>query len=142
MARRAYTLLEVVAATALVGSVLVSSLALLRDAASLSERVDAQNLLNTLCVSKLEEQLNLTAADFAAGSASGSFSSLGYGNVRFQAVRTDAAAAGGIPDRLIAVTVTVWRDDDADAAQGSGELAMTLATKVAKMALYEAEAGS
>jgi hypothetical protein len=140
MPRRAYTLLEVVAATAIVGTVLVSSLALLRDAVSLSDRVDVQNLLNTLCVSKLEEQLNLTAAHFDTAVADGNFAADGFAAVHFHAVRSDAAGDGGIDDRLMAVTVTVWQDANGDAALSAGEMAVTLATKVAKMALYEAEA--
>jgi len=142
MHRRAYTLLEVIAATALVSTALVASMALLRDAVQLSDRVDYQNLMHTLCVSKLEEHLNLTAATFTTADVSGSYSAEGFSELRYRAVRTDSSGSGGITNRLMAVSVTVWRDSNGDSAITAGEMTVTIATKVAKMALYETEAGS
>jgi hypothetical protein len=139
--RPGYTLLEVVAASALTGTVLVASLSLLRQAVDLSDRVDRQNLMATLCVSKLEETLNTTAATFATSDVSGSFAAQGFSSLRFRAVTTDAPASGGITNRLMAVTCTVWYDANADAALSSGETSVTFATKVAKMALYTTAAG-
>ena len=141
MHRAGYTLLEVVAASALTGTVLVASLSLLREAVDLSDRVDRQNLLETLCVSKLEETLNTTAATFTASDVSGSFASQGFSSYRYRVITSDAPASGGISNRLIAATCTVWYDANADAALTSGENSVVLATKVAKMALYTAEAG-
>jgi hypothetical protein len=140
MPRSAYTLLEVVAASALTGTVLVSSLALLRDAVALSDRIDHQNLLNTFCVSKLEEHLNLTAASFTTADVSGNFVSSGFSDIRFRAVRSDSGADGGISNRLMSLSVTVWHDTNGDGALTAGEQSVTLATKVAKMSLYESEA--
>lgn len=141
MRRAGYTLLEVVAASALTGTVLVASLSLLREAVDLSDRVDRQNLLETLCVSKLEETLNTTAATFTAADVSGTFASQGFAALRYRAISTDAPASGGISNRLMAITCTVWHDANADAALTTGENSVTLATKVAKMALYTSEAG-
>lgn len=136
-----YTLLEVVAASALTGTVLVASLSLLREAVDLSDRVDRQNLVETLCVSKLEETLNATAATFSTADVSGDFTAAGFPSLRFRAVCSDLPGDGGITSRLMAVTCTVWDDANADNALSSGETTVTLATKVAKMALYTAEAG-
>lgn len=141
MHRRGYTLLEVIAASALTGSVLVSSLALLRDAVALSDRVDQQNLMLTLCTSKLEETLNTTAAEFAASDTSGSFAAEGFSHLRYRVVCSDQALQGGISNQLMAVTCVVWNDANADAVQQSDETSVTLATKVAKLALYQAQAG-
>ena len=140
MKRRGYTLLEVVAASALTGTVLVASLALLRDAIGMSDRIDKHNLLHTLCVSKLEEHLNLAAATFTTADVSGNFASQGFSNVRFRVVRSDASIDGGISDRLMAITATVWVDANGDNALSSNEQNLTLASKVAKMALYQSEA--
>ncbi len=142
MTRRGYTLLEVIAAAALTGTVLVASLALLRDAVGLSNRVDRHNLAHALCVSKLEEQLNLAAANFTTANLSGSYVSQGFSDVRFHVLRSDSGADGGISNRLMAVTVTVWVDTNGDAVISSGEQSVSLASKVAKLALYVSEAGS
>lgn len=141
MRRAGYTLLEVVAASALTGTVLVASLRLLREAVDMSDRVDRQNLLETLCVSKLEETINTTAATFTAADVTGSFASQGFSTYRYRVITTDAPAGGGIANRLMAATCTVWFDANADAALSSGENSVVLATKVAKLALYTAEAG-
>lgn len=141
MRRAGYTLLEVVAASALTGGLLVASLALLRRAVDLSDLVDRQNLLETLCVAKLEETLNTTAATFTPSDVSGTFASQGFSSVRFRVIATDSGASGGITNRLMAVTCTVWNDANGDAALTAGENSVVLATKVAKMALYTAEAG-
>ena len=141
MRRAGYTLLEVVAASALTGTVLVSSLALLRESVDMSDRVDRQNLLETLCVSKLEETLNTTAATFATADVSGNFVAEGFSSIRYRVIASDAPAEGGITNRLMGVTCTVWYDENADAALTTGETSVVMATKVAKMALYATEAG-
>jgi hypothetical protein len=141
MLRPAYTLLEVIAASALTGTVLVSSLALLGDAVDLSERVDRQNLMHTLCVSRLEQYLNTTAAQFNTADVTGDFSAEGFSTLRYRVVCSDQGASGGITNRLMALTCTVWHDANGDNAQNAGEASVTLATKVANMALYATEAG-
>ena len=141
MHRRGYTLLEVIAASALTGSVLASSLALLRDAVALSDRVDQQKLMLILCTSKLEETLNTTAAQFAASDTSGSFAAEGFSHLRYRVICSDQASDGGIANRLMAVRCVVWNDINADGVQGSDESSVTLATKAARLALYQAQAG-
>lgn len=139
--RTGYTLLEVVAASALTGTVLVASLTLLRDAVDMSDRVDQHNLLETLCVSKLEETLNVAAASFAESDISGNFAGIGFSSVRFRVICSDAPANGGIDNRLMAITCTTWLDANSDTVFTSGEASVTMATKVAKLSLYTAEAG-
>jgi hypothetical protein len=141
MRHQGYTLLEVVAASALSGTVLVASLSLLRESVDLSDRVDRQNLLETLCVSKLEESLNTTAATFATSDTSGNFAAEGFASIRYRVVATDLPASGGISNRLMAVTCTTWHDANGDTVVSTGEAAVTMATKVAKMALYTEAAG-
>jgi prepilin-type N-terminal cleavage/methylation domain-containing protein len=141
MARRGYTLIELVAASALTGTVLVAAMSLLRQAVDLSDRIDRQNLIETLCVSKLEESINTVAVGFATSDTSGNFSSQGFSSYRYRVICTDAPASGGITSKLMAVTCLVYYDENGDSALTTGEQSVTLATKVAKMALYVTEAG-
>jgi hypothetical protein len=141
MARPGYTLRELVSASALTGTVLVASLSLLRQAVDLSERIDRQNLIETLCVSRMEESLNIVAASFATSDVSGNISTQGFSSYRYRVIATDSPANGGISNRLMAVTCLVYFDENGDSALTTGEQSVTLATKVAKMALYTTEAG-
>lgn len=140
--RAAHTLLELIAATALLSITLVPALRLLRDSFEQGERIETIAAMTTLCVSKLEEHLNLAGAAWAAGTTAGDFSAEGRADLRYVAVRSDDAAAGGITDRLMAVTVTVWQDLDGDGSKDSGEPFVDLASKVAKMVRYPSASGS
>ena len=136
--RRGLSLLEVVAASALLAATLVPALRLLRDALSLSRSNETRSLLTTLCVSTMEQYLPVTADSWAMSTVTGNFSADGYPLVKFQVVRSDSSAAGGITDKLMAMTVTVWEDANSDATVNTGELSVVMATKVAKLSLYQA----
>ena len=140
--RRGHTMVELVAATALMAVALVPTLALIRDSIEMSRRTETQYKLATLCVSKLEEHLALGAASWTSISTAGDFSGTGQTTIHFEVDRSDAALDGGIPDQLMAVTITVWEDADDDDVRDSTELQMTLSSKIAKMAVYEDEASS
>jgi hypothetical protein len=135
--RAAQTLLEVIAATTLLGLTVAPALRLLRDALEQSRRIENLEMAATLCVGKLEEQSNLTTATWQEGVLSGDFAAEGQSQLRYQVTKSQSAAEGGLPNRLMAVSVTVWHDVNANAARDATEPAVTLATKVAKMAIYQ-----
>ena len=137
---RAYTLLELVAATAIAGMLLVGTMALMRDSMALSRKVEVQNDVSTLCVSKLEEHLAEAAAKFTSTTSNGSFASDGRPEICFSVVCSDSPLNGGISGRLMSVISTVWEDVDNNKTLGPDEVSVTLASKVAKMALYQNEA--
>ncbi len=124
-------------ASSLTALAIVPALAVMRDSIELGASLDTKNMITTLCVAKLEEHLALAAASFAETNASGDFSSTGYGMLRYSVSRSAAVKAGGIPDQLMTVTVTVWNDADSDTVQDPDESALTLASKIAKMAKYQ-----
>ena len=134
--RSAYTLLELLAASAILGSVLVATLTMLRDSITMGEHIEHAQAMTSLATSKMEEHLALTAADFSTASESGNFSTEGYATLRYSAVRTDSVLSGGVSGTLMAVIVTVWRDDNGDTLLTSGEPAVTMASKMAKLASY------
>lgn len=133
----AYSLLEVVIATFLMGLAIIPAMNFMTSAIHSGQELETWNKMNLLAVSKLEEQLAIAAAKFLEGSDSGTFSDPGLDTIRYNATRTTSAASGGIADQLMVLTVTVWNDENGNAAVDSGEAQVSYATKLARMALYQ-----
>jgi hypothetical protein len=140
--RRGYSLLEVVLASAICASALVPALAILRDGILTAETIDTRHMVLLYGVQKMEEQLAIVAALWTQGSASGDFAAEGHANIRYSVTRSDSAGSGGITNRLMAITVTAYGDDDGDDTLDAGEPQTTLTTKISKLATYESMAGS
>lgn len=138
--RRGQTLIELVAATTMMATAIVPGLQLMRDGMKVSRELEVAGVMTSLCVSKLEEHLSISAATWAMTTTTGNFSAEGYSQIRFSVVRSDSGGDGGITDALMAVTVTVWEDVDSDSTLDNGESKVVLASKIAKVASYENEA--
>ena len=136
-AGRAYSLLEVVISTFLMGLAIIPAMKFMSSAIHTGQELEKWNQMNVLAVAKLEEQLSIAANDFLAGSDSGTFSEPGLGGIRFAAIRSMAEADGGIPDELMVVQVTVWNDEDGDTVLDPSEREITYATKLANLAVYQ-----
>jgi hypothetical protein len=137
-----YSLLEVVLAAGICASALVPALAYMRDSVKLGEIIDKRHLMMIYGVSKLEEQMAIVAATWATGTVSGDFAADGHANIRFTVTRSDAPANGGITNRLMAISVTTYSDDDADDILDANEMQTVLTTKIAKLVSYETKASS
>jgi hypothetical protein len=137
-----YSLLEVVLAAGICASALVPALAYMRDSVKLGEIIDKRHLMMIYGVSKLEEQMAIVAATWATGTVSGDFAADGHANIRFTVTRSDAPANGGITNRLMAISVTTYSDDDADDIVDANEMQTVLTTKIAKLVSYETKASS
>ncbi len=127
-------------AASLCAVALVPALKLMGESLTLGREVETRNLLTTLGVSKLEQQLARSAASWTSTNETGSFAAEGFAAVRYQLTCSDLASDGGLPDQLMAVRVVVWEDADGDAACDSDELQLSFRSKIAKLALYEDEA--
>ena len=138
-ARNAYSLLEVVAATFLLGVAIIPAMRFMSTAIQAGSDLERWNQMNLLAVGKLEEQITLAAAQFQEDSQSGVFPDPGLGGLRFAATRTTSAALGGIAEQLMVVSVTVWDDENANTALESDESQVTYATKIARMSVYQDE---
>jgi hypothetical protein len=138
----AYSLLEVVLASAICSTALVPALALLRDGMTLASSIDKRHLLLIYGVSKMEEQMSIAAATWSEGTAAGDFAADGYANIRFVASRSDDVGSGGIVNRLMSVSVTTYSDDDGDDTLDAAEARNILTTKIAKLVTYESKASS
>jgi hypothetical protein len=138
--RPGQTLLELVGATTIIAVALVPALRLMRDSIRISGELETANLLATFCASKQEEHLQLAAANWTTGIIGGDFAAEGCPQLRFQVVRSDANADGGIPGELMAVTVTTWEDRSGNGVWEAGEPRAVFATKLARVVTYQYEA--
>jgi len=131
-----------VLATALLAVALVPAVRLMRESLAVGREIEAREQLTTFSTSKLEEHLALVGADWSTGDYRGDFSSEGHAKLRFLVRRSDLGGDGGVVDQLMAVTATVWEDQDGDGTLDSGEPSVILGGKVAKIASYQEEVGS
>ena len=125
-------------ASTLAGIALVGALAMLRDGVEASRTIDQRQLMTGYGVSKLEEQLALVAGNWASGTVSGDFAADGNSAIRYVATRSDAAANGGLVNRLMHIQVTTYYDADGDDVLDADEKRCVFRTKVGKFATYEA----
>jgi hypothetical protein len=140
--RAGYSLLEVVLASTICLTALVSALALLRDSMSNATKIDTRHLMLLCGVSKMEEQQAVVAATWSSGAVNGNFASDGYPSIRYVVSRSDSPANGGLTNQLMSVAVTVYHDDNGNSALDTAEMRTTFATKISKLANYETMAGS
>ena len=141
-ARRAYSLLEVMLASAICAAALVPALAFLRDGVALGEIIDTRHMLLNCGVSKMEEQQAIVGATWATGTVAGNFAADGQSSIRFSAVRSDSPASGGIANQLMNISVTTYSDDNGNSAMDTSEARLVFTTKVAKLVSYATKAGS
>lgn len=134
---RAFSLLEVVMASALASIALVGAMEMLRDGVEVSRTIDERLLMTNYAVSKLEEHLAAVAASWTSGTVSGDFASDGHASIRYTVTRSDAVASGGMVDQLMHIQVTTYVDEDGDDTLDANEHSCTFRTKVGKFAKYE-----
>lgn len=130
-------MLELVAATTIISIALTPALRLTRSSLMNIETLERSELTVSLCVSKLEEEMARTAFTWELVGSTGDFSSVGQPNLHFTTSISDAAATGGIPDRLAVIEVVVWNDSDEGGDLDSEEQQTRLSTKLAKVLSYE-----
>lgn len=133
-----YSLVEVVAATALTSAVLVSSLELIRDGIDQSVETDRHRLLATYAVSELERRLAETAAIWGAGTHTGDFADDGAADIRFTTTCSDDPAQGGVVDALMDLQTTTYYDTNGDDTLDSDEPRCDYRTKLGRFATYSA----
>ena len=133
---RGQTLLELIAASALLAATLTPAVPNSARTPEQDRRLETLELLTTLCADKLEQHMVLTASSWSVATTSGDFSANGYAQLRFSVTCSDDAAAGGVVDQLMAITATVWEDANGNAVLDSGEPSTMFRTKVARLAGY------
>lgn len=133
-----YSLLELVASVAIVAGTLVPAMELMRTALQQSIETDRRMAMASYGVSEMERLLASTAAAWTTGSSVGDFASDGQADIRFEAIRSDDPADGGISDALMDLRVTTYYDENGDDSLSGGEPRCEFHTKLGKFATYEA----
>lgn len=136
--RAAYSLLEVVAAIALMGATLVPAMELIRDGMELSIEVDRRQLLALYAATEVENQLSATAALWANGTFSGDFAADGHADLRYTSVVSDDPLNGGVENQLMDIRTTTYFDENNNDALDADELSCDYRTKLGRFSTYEA----
>lgn len=137
-ALRGYSLVEVVAAIALMAATLVPAVEFVRYGMERSIEDDCRQLLALYAVSEIESKLGVVATSWTEGTTSGDFSADGNADIRFTTTCSDEVADGGIVDELMDIRSTVYYDANGDDSLSAGEMRCTYHTKIGKFATYEA----
>ena len=138
--RGGFSLVEMIAATALVAGTLAPALTVMRDAMAASREASRRNLLAIYAVQTLEYAAGATMQSWTTGTDAGNLAFEGYPTIRYVVTRSDAPANGGIAGQLMHVQVTVFDDENGNSTWNAGEEAVRFRTKVAKLLTYENEA--
>lgn len=136
--RTAYSLIEVIAAIALMSATLVPAVSLVRDAMDTSIECDERQLLALYAVSQVEQRVAMISYNWSTGSASDDYAADGHANIRFNTVADDQPASGGVAGLLMDIRSTVYLDADADDVLDADELSCQYRTKLGRFATYEA----
>ena len=134
-----FSLLEMLAAAALVTGTVVPALAVIRDAMATSRDLHRRQLLANYAVDILEDQAAYVATNWTNAVVSGDFSADGHTKLRYTLTKSDNPSDGGIVNQLMNLEVTVYDDANANSTFDTGELQETYRTKVAKLNSYENE---
>ena len=133
---RGLSLLETVAAAAIMTATLVPTMSALREGMLRSRNAAQREMLANYAVRLLEEYASLTMQSWTTGTTTGNFSSEGRSTLKYSVVRSDQVASGGIVNRLMHIQVTVYEDANANSTADAGEQKVYFRTKVAKLASY------
>lgn len=137
--RRGFSLLEMLAAAALVTGTVVPALTVIRDAMATSRDLHRRQLLANYAVRILEDRAAYVSTNWFNVVVDNDFSTDGHENIRYTLIQSDDPSDGGITDQLMNLEVTVYDDGDGDDSLDVGELQEVYRTKVAKLNSYENE---
>lgn len=132
--RTGQSLLELIAATAIVAIALVPALKLMRDSIRNGAQTEVANVLATYSMSKLEEHLARTAATWNTTTDSGAIPN--YTGLRFEVTKVNEGVGSG----LMRITSTAYEDGNGNNTFDAGERSAVFVSKVAKNVAYEQKA--
>ncbi len=135
--RRGFSLLEMVAATALMASVLVPALSVMRDAMAKSRDMNRRNVLSIYAGRHMEDYAARAAYNWTL--ASNTNVSSNSGSIHQTITLSDDPANGGLTGQLSHLRVTVYDDVNGNSTRDANEPQVSYRTKVAKLNSYENE---
>ncbi len=137
LVRRATSLTEVLAATVILGTAVYPALRITRDGMTISRDNETRHAVTNFCISKMEEHLALGAKNWTNGTFTGDFTTEGFATIKYSVKRSDAVADGGVVNKLMAVTCTVYNDTNSNNTADATEIKMTMGSKTSKMSIYQ-----
>lgn len=132
--RRGQSLLEVIAASTIVAIALVPALKLMRDSIRNGRQTEIANVLATYSMSKLEEHLARTVANWNTNTDAGAVPN--YAGLRFQVTKVDEGLGSG----LMRITSTAYEDANGNGTWDVGERNAVFVCKVARNIAYAQKA--
>jgi type II secretory pathway pseudopilin PulG len=133
----AFSLVEMMAATALLAGTLAPALAVMRDAMALSRQGVKRQLVANYATLLLEGASNIQMRVWFPTTYSGNCAAYGNAAIRYSATMTDAPAGGGLTGQLMHITITAYYDDNANSAMDATEIRTTYRTKISKLTSYQ-----
>lgn len=128
----AFSLLEVVLGMVVVGMLLVPTAAMMNDVMA-GQGVQRYRIeMNHLALGKLSEYSMLSRAKFQSRRDRGNFRTQGYPEIAYKISCSQTTSSGGIPGRLLSITVDAWHDVNQNSGQDAGEASIRLWTAVAR----------
>lgn len=132
--RRAFSLLEVVTAMTISSLMIVPTASMLSQAIAASTSASNNQTLVRLAEGKLAEESQLARANFRQNRTQrGRFRREGFPGLRYQATVRSAAAAGGIPNRMVSINVVAWDDQNSNSRLDTGEQSVHLWSAVTRV---------
>lgn len=129
---RSFSFIEVIASTTILAITIVPATQYLADSLTVRRRLERDRHMVVHAIAIIERQMAAINGGFTTANQSGSLAADGYPDLAFQIVRTDVAAAGGVPGLVMSISVKVWNDVDADLVHDAGERSVELHTLMAR----------
>ena len=123
-------MLDVIGASLVTAMVLVPSINIMRQSMDVNERIQLRQEMVTYCTNVVEMELADILNSPISKTSSGIIYS-GQKTVMSSITRSDSAEFGGIPGKLMAVSVTAWHDANNNKRIDRNESQFSLFTKAA-----------
>jgi len=130
--RRCFTFLEVLAATAVLAICLIPATQYMAKSMSLRRRLEQDKIMVMLAVQTIEHHMAAINWSFSNTQETGTFASQGQTDLAYEVVSTDSAIEGGIPGHLMAISVSVWFDENSNLVHDANEAIVELNTAMAR----------
>ena len=127
--RHGAALLDVISASVLVALLIVPSVRLTIQAQENSRRLELRNELSVRCASLLEEEIAAVQRSFRSRTRQ---RRIRYDGTDFRCVirSSDAANNGGVPSRIMCISVLLWHDENRNGTLDISEQSAFLLTRI------------
>ena len=130
--KHSFTFVELIAAMVVLAIAIVPATQYLTESMTLRRRLERDRVMVALAIQIIEDQMAVINGGFTAAQVTDTLAAQGFPELAYEITRTDATIDGGIPGLMMAISVRVWDDSDADLVFDAGESDVELHTKMAR----------